>query len=273
MRENDKSEKKSGTGLMARAAAINEALENESKTKETLETSSDAVTRAPSAPSERNPDVPKGKRPPKPHKHPKPHKTHNHEHKHHFVSRLLTKIIIILILLCSLVAGGLFYLQIMTKPVPVESKNMVIQEQLNYCQELVSIKYKYSDIVSLKKTAKIGPSKSYSIIKYSGVIRVGIADMSMCDYEVSEDGKTVKITLPDVIVLGNDISSQEVFDEQSSIFVPITLEEVFTEIEKSKEDVLEEIIQDGIITEAREHSKSVVRQFLLAAGFENVTVM
>lgn len=204
--------------------------------------------------------------------------TKNYQKKHErkqnsLFSRILTKIIIILILLCSLVAGGLFYLKIITTPVEPEKKSIVIQDQLAYCQEFVSLKYKYSDIVSIKKNAKIGPSKSYSIVKYSGIIRVGIADMTECDYEVSEDEKTVKIKLPDAEILGNDIVSQEVFDEQHSIFVPITLDEVFTEIEKSREDALEDIKAEGIVEEAREYAKKIVRQILLSAGYEDVIVL
>lgn len=242
--------KKTTSGLMARAEAINKALEDEKKVQKDDENQE-------AKPKKQKRRHQRKQRPPKPHS---------------GINRILTKLIIILILLCSLVGGGLFYLRIITKPVQVESKSIVIQDQLLYCQEFVSIKYKYSDVVSVKKSAKIGPSKSYSIIKYSGIVRVGIRDMTMCDYEVSEDGKSVKITLPDAEILGNEISSQEVFDEQQSIFVPIKMEEVFAEIEKSKEDALEEILQTGILTEAKDYSKRLVRQFLLAAGYENVEV-
>ena len=190
-------------------------------------------------------------------------------------------IIIILILLCSLVAGGLFAIRFLRSsilespimPVVTEKKSVIIQDQLLYCQELVSMKYRYSDIVSIKKSTKIGFSKSYSIIKYTGIVRVGIADMSACTYEVADDEKSIIVVLPQAEILGNDIVSQEVFDEQQSIFIPITLEEVFTEIEKSREDALEEIKAEGILTEAREYAKKVVRQILLNAGFEEVTVL
>ena len=247
----EKNNKKTSSGLMARAEAINKALENEKNIQEEKEADTSS----------------KGKK----QKIRRPRKDRG-ERKYSVINRLLTKIIIILILLCSLVGGGLFYLNIITKPAQVEAKSIVIQDQLLYCQEFVSIKYKYSDVVSLKKSARIGPSKSFSIIKYSGIVRVGIRDITMCDYEVSDDGKSVKITLPDAEVLGNEISSQEVFDEQQSIFVPIKLEEVFKEIEKSKEEALEEILQTGILNEAKEYSRRLVRQFLLSAGYENVEV-
>ncbi len=247
---NEDNRKKSG--LMAKAEAINEALAEEKKDEKPQKT-------------------------PKP---PKPHKQRR-QREHSGINRILTKIIIILILLCSLVGGGLFAISVLRKtivespiiPTVTEKKSVVIQDQLLYCQELVSMKYKYSDIVSIKKSTKIGFSKSYSIIKYTGIVRVGIADMTACKYEVSEDEKSIVITLPPVEILGNDIVSQEVFDEQQSVFVPITLEEVFNEIEKSREDALDEIKAEGIMQEAKEYARKVVRQFMLSAGFEDVIVL
>ncbi|MCQ2593198.1 MAG: DUF4230 domain-containing protein [Treponema sp.] len=194
---------------------------------------------------------------------------------------ILTRIIIILILLMVLLAGGYYALNRFMAPPKAEAKSVVIQDQLMFCQEFVSLKYHYSDIVSVKKSAKIGPSKSYSIIKYSGIIRVGIDDLTEADYEViemmdgldvSEKKQKLKIKLPEVKVLGNEIVSQEVFDEQHSIFVPITLEEVFTEIERSREEALEELISEGILEEAANSSKRFIRQFFLNAGFAEVEV-
>lgn len=262
--------KKTGSGLMAKAEAINEALvENQKKiAEEDLE-------------EELENDVRKKKAPEK--KRSKRKERKSEGRKHSGVNRILTKIIIILILLCSLAAGGLFAIYyfrntILSPGVPVvpvveEKKSIIIQDELLKCQEFVSMKYRYSDVVSIKKSTKIGFSKSYSIIKYSGIIRVGIVDMKACIYEISEDGKSVIVTLPEVEVLGNDITSQEVFDEQHSIFVPITLDEVFTEIDKSREEVLDEVKAEGLLNEAREYSINIVRQILLSAGYEEVVVL
>lgn len=182
--------------------------------------------------------------------------------------RILTKIIIFLILLVILVGGG--YIAILRmRSVPAETKSAMVERQLSMCQEFVTLKYRYSDVVSVKKT--LGLSKSYSIVKYNGIIRVGISDITECEYEISFDGKTVKVKLPQTEVLGNEISSQEVFDETHSIFVPISLDEVFTEIQKSRETVQEELIDDGILEEAREYAKRIIKQMLLASGFEEVT--
>ena len=184
--------------------------------------------------------------------------------------RLLTKLIIVLLLLIILLGGGYY---VFTKNfTPQKETNIaVVMNQLSLCQELVTAKYRYSDIISIKKTVAF--SKSLSIIKYSGIIRIGIADITQSDFEVYDEGKGLKIKLPDVEILGNDITSQEVFDENHSIFVPITIDDVFTEIEKAKDKTLEELVDEGVLDEARENAKKVIQQIMMAAGFEEVIVV
>ena len=184
--------------------------------------------------------------------------------------RLLTKIIIILFLLIILLSGGYFIYSKKFTP-KTEVNIAVVMNQLSFCQELVTAKYRYSDILSIKKTKAL--SKSLSIIKYTGIIRIGISDITQSDFEVYNGGKSLRIKLPDVEILGNDIVSQEVFDESHSIFIPITLDDVFNEIEKAKDNTLEELVNDGILQEARENAKKVVQQIMMAAGFEEVIVV
>ena len=149
-----------------------------------------------------------------------------------------------------------------------ETKTALVEQQLSYCQELVTAKYRYSDIITIKKAA--GFAKSYSIIKYTGLIRAGIADFTDVYYELSADEKTVTLRMPKAEVLGNDIVKQEVFDEKQSIFVPITTQEVFDELDAARQIALEDMLAEGILNDAQEYAKKIIRQFLIAAGFEEV---
>ena len=189
---------------------------------------------------------------------------------HSLLSGILTKIIIILVLLI-IIAGAGYYIYTKKFTPKKETNVLQVMNQLSYCQELVSVKYHYSDIVSIKKSLAL--SKSFSIVKYSGIIRIGIEDITQSDFELYNEGKGLRIKLPDVEVLGNDISSQEIFDESHSIFVPITLDDVFTEIERSKNETLEELLEEGILEDARENAKKVIQQIMMAAGFEEVIVV
>ena len=188
-------------------------------------------------------------------------------------SRLVTKVIlrIVTIVVIALILGAAawFGLKKFTT-VKYENKYALVDKQLSYCQELVTAKYRYSDIITLKKAA--GWAKSYSIIKYTGVVRAGIADITDVSYSISLDGKTITLEVPPAEVLGNEIVSQSVFDEKQSIFVPISTQDIFDEIDRAKAEALEDMIAEGVLDEAREYAVRIIRQFMLALGFEEVKI-
>ena len=122
----------------------------------------------------------------------------------------------------------------------------------------------------MKKTS--GFAKSYSIIKYTGLIRAGLADITDVSYSVSLDGKTITLTVPSAEILGNEIVSQSVFDEKQSVFVSISTQEVFDEIEKAKVQAVEDMVAEGVLDDAREYAVKIITQFMLALGFEEVRI-
>lgn len=189
--------------------------------------------------------------------------------KHPILTRVVLRIVTI-ILVFILGCGTFWYT---TKhfsdffEVKSESKTALIDRQLSFCQELVTSKYRYSDIISLKKSS--GFAKSYSIIKYSGLIRTGIADFTEISYYIN-DNNTVKIHLPAVEILGNEIVKQEIFDDKQSIFIPITTQEILEEIDAARREAAENMIAEGILKESEEYAKRIIRQFMLSIGFDDV---
>lgn len=184
-------------------------------------------------------------------------------------ARILIRIVTILVAAVLGVTAGFFGFKRFTKVTKTTSYAMV-EKQLSLCQELVTAKYRYSDIVTLKKSAAF--AKSFSIIKYTGLIRGGIADITECDIQISSDGKQIKVKLPEPEILGNEVITMEVFDEQQSIFVPISTQEIFDEIQRSKDETLEDIIAEGFLKEAKNYAIRVITQVLQTSGFEQVEV-
>lgn len=185
------------------------------------------------------------------------------------VKKLILRILIILLVAVLLLGAGYFGIKRFSV-VKTETKLAMVDRQLSFCQELVTAKFRYSDIITLKKSS--GFAKSYSIIKYTGLIRAGIADITDVSYSVSLDGKTITLTVPPAEILGNEIVNQSVFDEKQSIFIPISTQEVFDEIEKAKAEALEEMITEGVLEEARDYAVKIITQFMLALGFEEVKI-
>lgn len=185
------------------------------------------------------------------------------------LSKLILKISIIVVLVGVLFLAADYTVKKITR-ITTEGKYALVDKQLLYCQELVTLKYRYSDIVTLKKTS--GLAKSYSIVKFSGILRAGIGDMSKVTYDISKDRKSITIKLPEAEVLGNDLVSQEVFDEKQSIFVPITTQEIFDEIEIARQSFAEDMIADGVLDEAYDYAEKVVRQMMISCGFEKINI-
>ena len=184
-------------------------------------------------------------------------------------TRIILRIVTIVLIALIVLGSGYFGFRRFTT-VKSESKLALVDRQLSYCQELVTAKYRYSDIITLKKSA--GFSKSYSIIKYTGLVRAGLADITDVSYSVSLDGKTITLSVPKAEVLGNEIVSQSVFDEKQSVFVPISTQEIFDEIDRAKDQAVEDMIAEGVLEDARAYSVRIITQFMLALGFEEVKI-
>ncbi len=184
-------------------------------------------------------------------------------------TRIILRIVTIIVIALIVLVGAYFGLKRFTT-VKTENKLALVDRQLSYCQELVTAKYRYSDIITLKKSS--GFAKSYSIIKYTGLVRAGLADITDVSYSVSLDGKSITLSIPEAEVLGNEIVSQSVFDEKQSVFVPISTQEIFDEIDKAKDLAVEDMIAEGMLEDARTYAVRIITQFMLALGFEEVKI-
>lgn len=184
---------------------------------------------------------------------------------------LATKIIIILVLALALVCAGFFAFKKFSK-ITTEKRVMQAKYELQRSAEMTTVKSRYSDIISIKKTRIAGLAKSFSIVKYDGILRAGIADLSNADIKVSSDGKKVGIILPECEILGNDISDIEVFDEDRSIFVSVSMKEVVDEVNLSRKSSAEKLVQSGILDDAHEQAVLIVENIFKAAGFSDVEV-
>ena len=191
-----------------------------------------------------------------------------------FAEKFLLKIILILvfttILLFLIIAGYLYFSEKIAKE-SYEAKSAMVSQELVQCAELSTVKMNYSDVVITKRTF-LGLGKSYSIIKFNGVARAGIEDISKVETEISPDLNKITIRMPSCTLLSNDISSFEVFDESDNIFVPIQTDAIFAEIEKARDSTSITLQNDGLIKEANAHAKSLLTQVFTAMGFKFVDI-
>ena len=186
---------------------------------------------------------------------------------------ILTKLIIILalvIILSFMLFSGYVYIRERVSESRFQAKSAMVSRELVQCAELATVKVIYKDIATPKKDKIIG--KSYKIIKFTGVARAGIDDISKIQTVISPDLNTISITMPTCTLLSNDISSFELFDEFNHLLAPIETEEIFKEIEEARDKTGEILINEGLINEANNHAKSLLTQVFTAMGFTYVDV-
>lgn len=149
---------------------------------------------------------------------------------------------------------------------------MSAKYEMQKSAEMITVKSRYSDIISIKKTRIAGLAKSFSIVKYDGILRAGIADLSLAEVKVLDGGKKIGVILPECEILGNDISNIEVFDEDRSIFVSVSLKEVVDEVNLSRKSSEEKFIESGILDDAKNQAVMIIESIFKAAGFTDVRV-
>ena len=191
--------------------------------------------------------------------------------KKSFFHRFFKKLFLWLLLIAIILVALLFLWQKLSK-VEIEKKYALVSQELQYCSELTTVKINYSDIVTLKKSAVMGIAKSYSIVKFSGVIRCGIENLGESRMYIDEDGKGITLRIPAAKVLGNDIQEISVFDEQQSIFVPITTQEVLEQVELAREETLKKTLDSGILAESEQQARALLTTILSNMGFLRIDI-
>ena len=190
-----------------------------------------------------------------------------------FAANLATKVILRAVTIV-LIAAAVFALAAFAfgklQKVRVQNKRTAVERELAECAELVLYKMRYSDIITIKKREAI--AKAFSIVRYEGVLRAGIENIRDAEVIVSPDAKSVVVKIPPTVLLGNDIQSQEVFDEQQRLFTRIGTQEIFDQIEIAKREAADEILADGLLDDADQRAKQVVSALLKPLGFRSVIV-
>ena len=190
-----------------------------------------------------------------------------------FAANLATKVILRAVTIV-LIAAAVFALAAFAfgklQKVRVQNKRTAVERELAECAELVLYKMRYSDIITIKKRGAI--AKAFSIVRYEGVLRAGIENIRDAEVIVSPDAKSVVVKIPPTVLLGNDIQSQEVFDEQQRLFTRIGTQEIFEQIDAAKREAADEILADGLLDDADQRAKQVVSALLKPLGFRSVIV-
>lgn len=166
---------------------------------------------------------------------------------------------VLLIIVIALIAVAPRFLQT-TSTTTITST--MLKNSLEQASDLVATKYYYSNVGKFENSHEINgwsipfTSKSF-LLTYQGEALLGI-DTSKTDVKIQ--GDTIIVDCPAVEVLSNSIdpASVEVYDESSSIFNPISVED-FTNFEVEELEAAEQkMIEDGVLEKTQENVASCI---------------
>ena len=169
----------------------------------------------------------------------------------------------------GLVAIGVMVTWHLINPTSDETKIdvTVLKEELVKIQEVSTAKYTYTDMQTFKNTRKL-PLINVSVplttkmvrIKYSGEVKA-FFDMKKCEIKNSKNKITVKLPK---IQLSHSMDDK-IVEEHNNIFNPISMDEQ-SKLVKSLKTIMEDrAIKKGLMDEARDNSKKMIKGILLPA--------
>lgn len=177
---------------------------------------------------------------------------------------------LILLAAFAFVCGGGYFFASSLKLKRVKAEHANLTSEILKVAEFTVIKNQYANIAAVKAEVLGGFSKAYNIVKYNGVIRIGVKNASDIDVVFSKDGKSVTVYLPHCEILGNDITSMESFDERRGLFVSVDTQMVFDEIKVSKQETLDNLIVSGVLNDADIQLKTFISGFLSTQNFQEI---
>ena len=177
------------------------------------------------------------------------------------MSKIKNIIIAILLVICLLFSYNYY-----TNKNENKIDNKLIQNRIENAKELTSLKYSYTNMGQFENSNKfygcdIPFTQKKFIVSYDGMISCGV-DLDKMDIKVS--AKTINIKLPKSKILSHKIyeDSLKIFDQKTSIFNPIKVEDYNEFAKKQKKSVEKKAIERGILTEADKKCKKAVKDIV-----------
>lgn len=188
----------------------------------------------------------------------------------------IKKLLILLPILLVVITGSYFAWKIKFNQ-NVYKDNTRVLNTISQVLDLNTVKYNYSNIITIKKDKSINDvklpftEKSF-IIKYNGIINGGVKPE---DIAVTKNtGKEIDIEVKQCRILDHYIDSENiyVYDIKSSLFNKLEVQEVLDDINTYKEEYEEKAIEEGLLKEIQISTKESLENLMKNLGYKEVVV-
>ncbi len=152
-----------------------------------------------------------------------------------------------------------------------------VMNRITNIQELALVKHNYTGVISYKDYMKflninIPLTNKYFLLKYNGYLKAGV-DFSRVKIDVQNDS-TIHVSIPKSKILDTviDEKSVEVFNESENAFNPIKISDYNEALIKEKNIMINDAIKQGILLDATEQAKIVLKTMLEEMGFSQIYI-
>lgn len=146
----------------------------------------------------------------------------------------------------------------------------ILMEEITQINELATAAQSYTVVEKVESNSKLFDtidipfSENFFILTYTGEVKAGV---NLDEAQVSLEGTTVKVVLPQATVLSDaiDTSSFNVLHEQNNFINPIGVEDVTQYIDTSRQEAEAAAVSGEVLTEAQDNAESSIKALLGAA--------
>ena len=145
---------------------------------------------------------------------------------------------------------------------PPVLSSITVENQLQQISQLATIRYSYTNMGQFENSnefygIKLPFTTKSFIVAYDGTITAGV-DLTQAKVTVTDQKVTIALPAPQILSHEVDPNSLDVFDETTSIFNPITIED-YTGFQADQQGVMEEkAIQGGLLTQAKDQAEAAI---------------
>jgi len=155
--------------------------------------------------------------------------------------------------------------------------NTTVLNTITKVIELNTVKYNYSNVITVQKdksfkNIKIPFTNKSFIIKYNGIIKGGIESQDI--NIVKNTGNEISIEIDKCRILDHYIDDENiyVYDASNSIFNKLEAQEVLDELNASKKEYEQKIINEGFMEEIKNITKVSLVNMLENIGYQEITI-
>ena len=185
-------------------------------------------------------------------------------------------IIVALLLVLSVVLNVLLLTRKKNPAAGKKSVHSAILQGIQNVNELATVRERFQSIVSFSDGKQLpflgfflpGTTRKF-IMRYAGVIVCG-NDLSRLDISERFAVNRVRVVVPRSRILDiyADVQSFEVYDQQAGLFTSIRLEDQNREVTADLEEMRQNALKSGILSQADENTRRILTSIVAATGME-----